>query len=198
MGDKSSSDVNVSAVAEGGARDSEASAAACSSSPASSSGADVATTSCPSKAWSVPQYCTMLFRRGKTDVFEPFGWQINFVPKFPGWSKTTEHASVSSKTSSRSSKNSAGKISQNGGKLSKKCVILDCLCNERSYSLPFCHSLNSQWSQWQNSCSSKHTKPRAETTQTLSPKSYDCCCFLAHRFRLQKQTSGNFPQNSSN
>ena len=66
-------------------------------------------------------------------------------PKFPGWSKTTEHASVSGKWNSGSSKNCAGKISENGGKLSKKCVILDCLCNERSYSLPFCHSLNSQW-----------------------------------------------------
>ena len=39
----------------GGARDSEASAAACSPSLAGSSGADGATTSCPSKARSVPQ-----------------------------------------------------------------------------------------------------------------------------------------------
>ena len=64
------------ATAGGGARDSEASAAACSPSLAGSSGADGATTSCPSKARSVPQSHAL---SAWQNVFEPFGWPLNLV-----------------------------------------------------------------------------------------------------------------------
>ena len=64
------------AIAVGSARDSEASAAACSPSLAGSSGADGATTSCPSKARSVPQSHAL---SAWQNVFEPFGWPLNLV-----------------------------------------------------------------------------------------------------------------------